>query len=150
MSTFSKLIQRSGGYALPFLINIYDDDRNINLFFINSNRSIVYDGNTYAAAAFKYSPNSSNYGYDGGGTLEINTQETQLTDIVERYNSIHLDVIGIIDEVGTITELKNYKHHYGKVSGNRKTFKFDFDADDRPAMTFPTLIWNTQNNRGNN
>lgn len=149
MNTFQKLIQRSGGYSLPFLIHIYDKDKNIEMFFVNANGNVFYKGNTYNESSFRYEPNQSVYGFDGGGKLEITVKENQTIDLVEMYSDIHLDVIGVMDEQGTITELKTFRHHYGTLTGDRTSIKFSFDKDDRLEMTFPTLIWNTQNNRGN-
>ena len=149
MNMFAKLIQRSGGYSLPFLIHLYDDEKNIELRFVNSDHNITYNDQVYIASSFSYSPNPSAYGFDGGGKLEIASRESNLIDLVERFYNIHLDVIGVMDEIGTITEIETFKHHYGTVTGDRKTLSFNFDKDDRLDMTFPTLIWSTQNNRGN-
>lgn len=150
MNTFEKLCRRSGGFSLPFLIHLYDDKKNIEMFFINnSDVNVLYDGNVYLKSVFTYKPNISVYGFDGGGKLEITVLDNQTIDLVERYNDIHLDVVATMNEQGQFTEIKTFRHHYGTVSGNRKTISFDFDKDDRTEMTFPTLIWTTLNNKGN-
>ena len=87
---------------------------------------------------------------DGGGKLEIAVAEsTLLVDLVETYNNIYLDVTGVMATDGYVYELRAYKHRHGSINGNRTSITFTFEADDRLQMTFPALIWNNQNNRGN-
>lgn len=149
MNTFAKLIQRTGGYSLPYLIHIYDEKKNIEKYFVNSKEGVEYNGILYKASSFSYKPNQSVYGFDGGGKLEIAIRENSIIDLVERNYNIRLDVIGVMDERGEITEIKTYKHHYCTVTGNRTSFTFIFEKDDILEMTFPTLIWSVQNNKGN-
>jgi len=146
---FEKLIQRNGTYSLPYLIYIHDEENTYELFFVNNNSDVYYDGNTYHAGAFSYNPNDSVMGFDGGGKLEISVKDNFIIPMIEVAKSVKLEVIGAINERGQIQQIKTFKHHYGTVSVSRTKATFTFDKDDRLAMTFPTLIWSNQNNRGN-
>lgn len=150
MNTFEKLIRRSGGFSLPFFIHIYDDANTMNMYFVNNTDSdILFEGNVYKQSVFSYKPTMGNYGFDGGGKLEITVKDNQILDFADRFSNIHLDVVATMNEQNQFTNIKNYRHHYGSISANRKTVSFQFDKDDRLDMTFPTLIWSTQNNKGN-
>lgn len=149
-SAFKTMSRRNGGYSLPYLIKIYDPTETLVMFFINDTQDKTYNGQTYIASTFKYTPNASEYGLTGGGSLEIAVKDTQVIDLIESYKEIKLDVIGILNKAdGNVNELRTYKHHYCDVSCNRTTATFTFTKDDRLNMTFPALIWNAANNRGN-
>lgn len=149
MNAFEKLIRRNGGFSLPFLVHLYNEERTIEMFFINGDQDVVYNGQIYQKAVFSYQKNTPQYGFDGGGKVEITVKDNQTIDLVESSIHIHLSVVATMNENNSFTELKNYKHEYGIISANRKTISFEFDKDDRPDMTFPTLIWSTLNNKGN-
>ncbi len=150
MSTFAKLSQKNGSYSLPYLIHLYNSDGTSNLYAVNNTEDITYNGVTYSAAAFDYTPSSFVDGMDGGGKLEIAVKEHEsLVDFVETSENIFLDVIGILSEDGEIDEISTFKHKYGTISGDRTSITFTYEKDDRLEMTFPALIWNYQNNRGN-
>lgn len=152
-ANFELMCRRTGGYALPWLIRLYDDDETESLYFVNNSDSITYGGNTYVASTFTYTPNASEDGFGGGGTLEIavgeNGPETDILDMIQTYRSVRLDVIGVLSDNGTVTEVKTYANHYGSITWTAKKATFDFDKDDRLEMTFPALIFNASNNRGN-
>lgn len=142
-------LSKSGGYYLPSLIHFYNKSKTIDLYFVDSDMGIVYEGQTYNAAGITYTANVAYYGFDGGGKLEISPKETGVIDLVEKNIEVFLDVIGTIAQSGEVTPIKAYKHHYGKINGSRSKITFTFEKDDRPDMTFPSLIWSTQNNHGN-
>ena len=147
---FPRLIAQCGAYALPFLVHLYDAGGNINIYAVNNTQDVAFKGNTYKAASFAYTPNEAVLGMDGGGKLEIAVAEsTLLVDLVETYSNIYLDVTGVMATDGYVYELRAYKHRHGSINGNRTSITFTFEADDRLQMTFPALIWNNQNNRGN-
>lgn len=146
---FEKLIQRRGAYSLPYLIHLYDDDKKISLCFINDVKDAVFNGDTYKAAAFSYTPNAAVMGFTGGGTLSIATGDNYIINLTDNNYTIRLDVVGALMEDGSITEIRTYKHHYGKASFSQGKCDFTFDKDDRLQMTFPALIWSHLNNRGN-
>lgn len=144
-----KLASRNQGFNLPYLINLYSEDRSIDLHFVNNTENVELDGVEYLASAFNYIPSAALYGFDGGGVLEITPKEDRLINLVESSSYIFLDVIGTLDEQDDISEIKAFHHKYGSISGNREKITFTYAKDDRPDMTFPSLIWSTQNNRGN-
>ena len=152
-ANFEKLIQRNGTYSLPYLIAISDYDNTMCLRFINNNQDLVYDGNTYKAAGFKYTASPNESGFCGGGTLEIaitpNTDENQIIDLIETYRHIKLQVIGILLDSGEVSVLERYSCSYGKVKVTRTKATFSFEKDNRLSMTFPALLWTGLNNRGN-
>lgn len=152
-ASFEKLIRRNGGYSLPFLVAISDYEETTVLRFVNNNEDVAYENNTYTAAGFSYTPNASEAGFCGGGTLEIsvvrNTPENGIIDLIENYRHLKLTVKGILLEDGTVNVLSNYSASYGKVKGDRTKATFTFEKDERLDMTFPALIWTGANNRGN-
>lgn len=147
--TIAKLFSLNGSYSLPYLINLHDKNRHIDMYFVNDTESHSYDNVTYEAEAFNYQPNASEYGFTGGGTLEISVVGNQVIDLVERYSDITLEVMGVLQDNGTITPINHFRHHNGKVSLDRNKATFTFSRDERLDMTFPALIFNSQNNRGN-
>lgn len=149
MTIFEKLISRHGGYSLPYLIYLHDEEKNIEMRFANSRDDLTFEGNVYKAGTFKYISNARKKGFNGGGKLEITVKNNQTINLVEYYDSIFLDVIGAIREGNQIEEMKRYSHHYGKLNGDRQKISFSFNPDERQEMTFPMLIWSGLNNHGN-
>lgn len=141
----------NGGFSLPFLLHLYDKGRNIDIRLINDSEGCAYEGETYKAGTFRYTPNASEQGLTGGGTLEIfaGGYGSEVTELVKLYSDITAEIVGVMMEDGTITELRHFKHHNGKVKVDRKSVTFTFSRDERLDMTFPALVWNSQNNRGN-
>ena len=148
-ASFEKLAQQHGRYTLPFLIKLHDDKNTIVMRFVNDVKSVTFNGDVYTAGTFTYTPNASEQGFTGGGTLEISVQGNAVIDLIETYREVRLEVVGCIMQDGNIAELKSFRHHYGKVRTDRATAKFTFERDDRLSMTFPALIWSAFNNRGN-
>lgn len=154
-SSFEKLIRRNGGYSLPYLIHIYGtylsdgSEHEVSLYLINDTEALSYDGHVYKASAFTYKSGVFEYGFSGGGTLSIAADEENLFELIDAGSALTLDVTGVIDEDGEVTELRSFSHSYGKVSVSRTQLDFTFDKDERLSMTFPTLVWSAQNNRGN-
>ena len=148
-ASFEKLVQRCGAYSLPFLVHLHSEDGSISMRFVNDTRSVEFEGKTYGAGAFSYSPNASEKGFDGGGKLEITVCGNSVIDLIETKTAVRLDVVGALDERGEIEKLYTFAHHYGSVKADRKTAEFTFNKDDRLSMTFPSLVFSTSNNRGN-
>jgi len=84
-ANFEKMCRRTGGYSLPWLIHLYDDDATVNLYFVNDTVGWVYDGHTYVASTFSYTPGSESHGFDGGGSLEITVTDNALIELIETY-----------------------------------------------------------------
>lgn len=149
MNSFETLCRRYGAYSLPYLIHIHNEDNSYSMRFVNNLQNVTYDGHTYIAAGFSYTPNQSENGFNGGGSLEIGIKDTLLVDLVESSDNVTLEVIAAISNTLQIVPLTNVMHHYGKANGDRTKISFEFNRDDRAEMTFPALIWDTLNNRGN-
>lgn len=147
---FTTLIQKAGAYNLPFLIHLYDSEGAISIRAVNDVDDVTYNGVTYSAAAFSYTPNADENGFDGGGSLEIALKESDyLVDLVQTTGTVSLDVVGIVNASGEVEPIKTWSHKYGTISVTRTSAKFTYEKDDRLEMTFPALIWDYQNNRGN-
>lgn len=151
MGLWDTLAKRSGLYSKHYLLKLYNgtDPDSTEYYITDNNADIVYKNHTYHASAFRYTPKSSSYGFDGGGRLEIAATESNIINLIELNKNIYVDATLVIVKDGEVSELTSYKHKYCTVSGNRQSISIDFDKDDRLSMTFPTLIWSTQNNRGN-
>ena len=119
------------------------------LYDISPQGTPIYDEETYTAGSFAYTPNNAESGYDGGGSLEISYIGNSVIDLAESYRLIKLEVIAVMDERGEITPYHRYQHTYGTLNAKGGKAKFTFSKDDRLEMTFPALIWNAANNKGN-
>lgn len=148
-TNFERMCRRTGAYSFPWLIRLYKPDESVELFFINDTQGRMYSGDTYVASTFDYIPNTEETGFDGGGSLSITVTDNTIIDMIEENASLRLEVVGVVLEGSTVTEVKSYAHQYGSVSWNGKTAKFTFDKDDRLDMTFPALVFSHYNNRGN-
>lgn len=153
MSSLSKLFSYSGSYSLPWLIHLYGSNtsgsQTFDMRFINDSKSCIYNNNMYEAEAFSYTPAATEFGMSGGGTLEISCTSNQISSMVQLCTNITLEVVAVMLENGTITEMQKIVHKNGSVKGDRQKVIFTFERDERLDMSFPALIWNSQNNRGN-
>ena len=137
-----KALSNGGGFSLPYLLHIHDDKSDI--YVINDSEDLAYGGHTYKASNFTYTPNES-----GESSLEIELVEANgIIDILENNYSFRVDVIGVFYD-GEVTETRQYRHRYGEGTWDGKSLKLKLDKDDRLGMTFPALIFNAYNNRGN-
>lgn len=148
-SIFEKLVQRNGGYCLHWLIKLSSPDNAIIMRFVNNKSDVLFDDELYLAGAFEYKPNNAESGYDGGGSLEISYIGNQIIDLIESYKTFKLDVVAVMNEREEITPYHRYQHSYCTCQASKGKAKFTFKKDDRLEMTFPALIWNAANNRGN-
>lgn len=64
-SLIRQLVE-GGGYNLPYLLQIYNDDKSIVLHLVNDNQAVHYAGVEYAPSTFTYNPAD-----DGSANLEI-------------------------------------------------------------------------------
>ena len=136
-----KELTESGKFTLPFLLHIYDATTDI--YLINDTSDLIYDGHTYKAAAFEYSP-----GTNGTAKLEASFFDSpELSNIVNRSRVFNCDLIGAY-KGGEVVELSTYKHQYGEATWEEDKITINLNADDRGDMTFPALIYNSYNNRG--
>ena len=143
MNLWKKLAQ-GGGYSLPFLVKIAAPDGSGALYLINDNVSLEYNGNTYKPSSFEYTPNDTG---EGSFSIEVVEHDT-IIDLLENYYELNIEVIGVLngDEV---EEIGSWRHKYGTAVWDGKQLEVTLDQDDRLEMTFPALIFNSYNNRGN-
>ena len=48
-------LHRGGAFSLPYLIKMYHPDYG-SLYFVNNNEDVSYDGHTFTASTFNYTP----------------------------------------------------------------------------------------------
>lgn len=141
MSVFKELTE-SGLYNLPFLLHIYNDDTNI--YLINDNADLTYGGHVFTASAFSYTP-----GTNGAATLECTIfDKPALLNYVLAERAFKCDLIGVYNG-GEVVQLETYSHQYGEATWDGSKLQIRLEGDDRGGMTFPALIYNSYNNRGN-
>ena len=138
---YEKLLY-GGGFSLPYLIKLSNDER--ELLFVNDARDVVYNGETYAARAFNFIPSDT-----GDSTLEIEVCDNQMITLIDEDDSFSAQFVGILLESGEVQELRSWAKRYGKAKWTGKSATITFSSDDRLSMTFPSLIFNSDNNRGN-
>lgn len=149
-ANFERMCRRAGGYSLPWLIELSNGVKTLR--FINDVQSRIYGGHTYVASTFNYTPNPQENGLSGGGTLDIAAADAGdangIIPLVQNATSIILEVVGVLLEDGTVSEIKTFSHSYGTVRLNGRDASFSFERDDRLGMSFPALIFTHYNNRG--
>ena len=147
MNSIFNQMRKSGGYSLPYLIRLHNDD--VDYRFINDNRSLEYDGHVWTASTFEYTSAVPEMGADGGGTLEIQLVDNLIIEALESYTTLECEAVGVLLKDGTVQEIQGHEHKYGEGIWNERKLSFTFSADDRMSMTFAPLVFSTYNNRGN-
>ena len=145
-SIFNQLC-KSGGYSLPYLIRLHNDE--VDYRFINDNRSLEYDGHVWTTSTFTYTHAVPVMGADGGGTLEIQLVDNLVIEALERFSVLECEAVGVLLKDGTVQTIQGYEHKYGNAEWHERQLTFTFEADDRMGMTFAPLVFSTYNNRGN-
>lgn len=142
---FRKLCE-GGAFNLPYLVHLYNDDSSENVYLINDNSDFTYSGNTYKASNFTFT-----YNADGSSNLEVELVDSgnAIIDLFENNYNFTAEIVGVLKESGDVYVIKSFKHDYASATWNGKSASITFEGDDRLSMTFPTLVWNTYNNRGN-
>ena len=144
MNIYRQLAE-GGGYNLPFLVHLSSPDNATHIYLINDNQDMTYNGHLYAASNFTYSPNKT-----GDSTLSIEIVEhDEIIDLLEENEYFNVEVIGIFNGE-KVEAIGQYKHRYGEGTWNGSKLEMKLNKDDRGSMTFPALIFNSYNNRGNN
>ena len=140
-----KELAEGGGYNLPYLLHLFDPEETTHIYLINDNADMAYNGQVYAASNFTYSPNR-----DGDSTLSVEIVEhDEIIDLLENNYYLRVEVIGIFNGE-EVEEIGLYKHKYGEGTWDGMKLELKLNKDDRGGMTFPALIFNSYNNRGNN
>jgi DNA-dependent RNA polymerase auxiliary subunit epsilon len=144
MNIYRQLAE-GGGYNLPFLVHLSSPDGVVNIYLINDNTDLEYDGVTYSASNFTYSPNM-----EGESTLNVELVEhDEIIDLLEENEYFNVEVIGVFNGE-EVEEIGQFRHKYGEGTWEGAKLEMKLDKDDRGGMTFPALIFNSYNNRGNN
>lgn len=142
-TTLYDKLTGSGGYSLPYLLDLFDADGN-HIRLINDTHDKSLAGVIYHACAFEYSPQEN-----GESTLKVEIIDNEIINLLENNYNFEAQIVGVLLEDGTVQEIKTYRHQYGNVTWDGKEAHITFEEDDRFKMTFPSLIWTTYNNRGN-
>lgn len=140
-----RLLAEGGGYTLPYLAHLWTPGGESHIYLINDNTDLEYGGHTYKASSFTYSP-----GDDGNGSLGVELAEHDgIIDILEENYSFNVEAVGILNGQ-TVVKLGQFRHKYGEATWDGAKLEMKLEKDDRGSMTFPALIFNSYNNRGNN
>ena len=144
MNIYKQLVE-GGGYNLPFLVHISNPENTLHIFLINDNQNMNYKGRTYSASNFTYSPSTN-----GEGTFSVELVEhNEIIDILEDNYYFKVEVIGIFNGEN-VEAIGLFKHKYREATWDGMRLEMKLNKDDRGDMTFPALIFNSYNNRGNN
>lgn len=140
MGVFKELTE-GGLFNLPFLLHIYDNST--DLYIINDNENLIYNGHTFEAASFDYTPSTN-----GDASLACDIfDKPELLNYINRNRRFNCDLIGVY-RGGEVVQLETYRHQYGEATYDGVKFEIKLNGDDRGNMTFPALIYNNYNNRG--
>ena len=140
MGVFKELTE-GGLFNMPFLLHIYDNST--DLYIINDNENLIYNGYIFKAASFDYTPSTN-----GDASLACDIfDKPELLNYINRNRRFNCDLIGVY-RGGEIVQLETYRHQYGEATYDGVKFEIKLNGDDRGNMTFPALIYNNYNNRG--
>ncbi|MBR1713485.1 MAG: hypothetical protein IJ717_00875 [Treponema sp.] len=142
MNIYKKLIE-GGGYSLPFLVHLSSASGK-NIYLVNNIDDIDYDGHRYKAASFSYTPSDTG---DSSFSVEI-AEHDEIIDILEDERAFNVEVTGIFNGE-EVEEISAYRHSSGEGTWDGAKLEMKLNKDERGTMTFPALIFNSYNNRGN-
>ena len=145
-----KALTTGGAFALPYLITVSQPDAG-TLRFVNNNEDVVFDGYTYKASAFKYSRPYVVGGVLQNGVLEITAIDSDILALIDNSTEQpEISAVGVLDENGTVTPFKSFRHQYGTVTTDESMrITISFTNDDRLDMKFPPYTFDSENNAGN-
>ena len=143
---YQKLLE-GGAFSLPYLITVGDGTSELN--FINDTVSLTWQGKTFAASNFTFSP-----GTGGDSTLEIEVVDNTLISLIDGITGaegarLKATVRGVLLEDGTVQPIRSWHAQYGNAEWGQGKMTLTFTGDERLKLTFPPLVFNTYNNRGN-
>ena len=145
---FNLLTDRAGSYSLPWLIKLSNSDESTVLYRAGNTEDVVYGGHTYTATALEYKPAAEVQGFDGGAALSIYCgSDDTIIDLIEGNRKILLEVVGAINDDGTITAVRVFYHTTGSVDWDRTKATFTYEKDERLTMTFPAIVITSINAR---
>ena len=142
-------LSRGGAFSKPVLIIVYHPNFE-PLYLVNDTDDKVYNGHTYKASAFKYTPPKVTGGTIKNGSLEITSAENTLFNLIDSSDELFkVDVIACIYN-GEIVPFNVYRHQYGTATADGENkINISFTNDDRLNMKFPPQVFDTDNNPGN-
>ncbi len=140
-----KQLTEGGGYNLPFLVRLSNPENTLNIFLINDNQDMSYKGIVYSASSFTYTPNTSG---DSSFSVEL-VEHNAIINMLEDNYYFKVEVIGVFNGE-EVEPIGLFKHKYGEATWDGMKLDMKLNKDDRGGMTFPALIFNSYNNRGNN
>ena len=145
-----KSLTTGGAFALPYLITVSQPGAG-TLRFVNNNEDVVFDGYTYKASAFKYSRPYVVGGVLQNGVLEITAIDSDILALIDNSTEqLEISAVGVLDENGTVTPFKSFRHQYGTVTTDESMrITISFTNDDRLDMKFPPYTFDSDNNAGN-
>ena len=140
-----KQLANGGAYNLPVLIHFYTDD-GTDIYLINDNTDMEYNGHTYAASTFSFKQSAA-----GDATIQVElVKHDEIIDMFENHESFNTEIVGVYNAGNDNVEpFSMYRFKYGSATWTGKSAQIKLDKDDRLDMTFPALIFNSYNNRGN-
>lgn len=143
-------LANGGAYSLPYLIKMHHPTAG-TLYFVNNNESVDWDGHTFQASAFNYTPPQTIGGVLKNGSLEITAIKNNVINLIDQSDELfEITAVGALNEDGTVTAFKMYRHQYGSVTITEDMrIVLSFTNDDRLEMAFPPYIFDSDNNRGN-
>ena len=139
-----KKLANGGGYTLPYLVKIAAPDGSGAMYLVNDNVSHEYGGNTYEPSNFEYTPADTG---EGSFNIELAVHDG-IIDLLENYYELNIEVVGALIE-DEVQEIASWAHKYGTATWDGAKLEVSLDQDDRLSMTFPALLFNSYNNRGN-
>ena len=140
-----KMLAEGGGYNLPFLVHLSNPEGTLHISLINDNQDMTYNGRIYSASNFTYSPATN-----GEGTFSVELVEhNEIIDMLEDNYYFNVEIIGIFNGEN-VEPIGLFKHKYGEATWDGMQLEMKLNKDERGDMTFPALIFNSYNNRGNN
>ena len=145
---FNLLTDRAGSYSLPWLLKFSNADDSTILYRAGNTEDVVYGGHTYTATAIEYKPAAEVQGFDGGASVSIYCgSDDTIIDLIESNRTILLEVVGAINDDGTITAVRVFYHTTGSVDWDRTKATFTYEKDERLSMTFPAIVITSINAR---
>lgn len=143
-------LANGGGYALPFLIDVYHPINGV-LHFVNNTENIIYNDIEYIASTFNYTRPKTKGGTLKNGSLEITIINNELIEMLDASDELlKINAVGIIADHNTVTPFKSFMHQYGNITiSDEMKLTISFTNDDRLEMRFPPYTFDSDNNRGN-
>lgn len=142
MNIWRKLAE-GGGWTLPFLVKLTAEETG-TVRLINDVVALEYEGERYEPSNFTYTPKD-----DGAAAFSVEVAEsTAVFDMMENAENILVEVVGVLN-AGEVEPVLKRRHKYGTATWDGAKLEIQLEKDDRLNMTFPALIFSTNNNRGN-